>query len=215
VNGLSTLLKKLPYIKAYVHPLDIPYIHQSNNISASRMTPTCTPLTTTIKIGTRTKIRFIHTPGHTPGSQSLLVNDIRLLSGDTLLGGICGRTDLPGGSRENMEHTLRHVLGEMDDRVVVLPGHDYGSDWSTIGIERDKGCLGDDLVGFGFHTPGERESMESLSTVQTSSTMTGFSSGSSMSMDMEREDKGKAGSMYSLSFSSVASLGRKTSLRRR
>ncbi|CEI96647.1 hypothetical protein RMCBS344292_10804 [Rhizopus microsporus] len=148
ISGLSHLLKKLPHIKAYIHPLDIPYIH---GIQMNRLVPTCTTaITSELKVG-HIHIRFLHTPGHTPGSQSLLINQSRLIAGDTLLCcGHCGRTDLPGGDRKAMEHTLRHILGSLDDRIVVYPGHDYGTTWSTIGIERENGCLGDDLVGFGM-----------------------------------------------------------------
>ncbi|KAI8388259.1 beta-lactamase-like protein [Radiomyces spectabilis] len=160
IAGLATLLKKLPHIKAYVHLGDIPFIRQANpSISANRLVATCTNVTDTLTIGKRTRIRFLHTPGHTPGSQSLLINDARLIAGDTLLCGLCGRTDLPGGDRKIMEHTLREVLGKLDDRIVVFPGHDYGSEWSTIGIEREKGCLGEDLVGFGMETPLHRLSI--------------------------------------------------------
>ncbi|CAM0140854.1 hypothetical protein VKS41_006976 [Umbelopsis sp. WA50703] len=149
VSGLATLLKRLPHIKAYVHPKDIPYIAQANpSIPDNRMVPTGTEVTETLNIGKCTKVRFIHTPGHSPGSQALLINHSRLVVGDTLLCGLCGRTDLPGGDRVMMEKTLRHTLGSLDDRVVVYPGHDYGYEWSTIGIEREKGCLGEDLVGF-------------------------------------------------------------------
>lgn len=149
ISGLATLLKQLPHIKAYVHPEDIPYIRQANpTIAGNRLVSTRSEVTETLEIG-KTKIRFIPTPGHTPGSQALLVNDCRLIAGDTLLCGLCGRTDLPGGDRKVMERTLRQTLGSLDDRIVVYPGHHYGSEWSTIGLEREKGCLGDDLVGFG------------------------------------------------------------------
>src|SRR2546425_369461 len=50
----------------------------------------------TLKVG-RLTLTFLHTPGHTPGSQCFLV-DGRLISGDTLFIGSCGRTDLPGGA---------------------------------------------------------------------------------------------------------------------
>jgi glyoxylase-like metal-dependent hydrolase (beta-lactamase superfamily II) len=151
ISGLAALLKKLPHIKAYIHPRDIPFIQQANSsIPHNKVVPTCTDITEELNIGSM-HIRFIHTPGHTPGSQSVLVNGARLLMGDVLLcGGLCGRTDLPGGDRRVMEHTLRHILGPMDNRIVVYPGHDYGTTWSTIGIERENGCLGDDLVGFGM-----------------------------------------------------------------
>ncbi|KAI9323689.1 beta-lactamase-like protein [Dichotomocladium elegans] len=158
ISGLASLLKKLPHIKAYVNPSDIAYIRQANpTIPANRLISTMSELTEVLEIG-KLRIRFIPTPGHTPGSQSLLINDCRLLAGDTLLCGFCGRTDLQGGDRKVMEKTLRYTLGRLDDRIVVYPGHHYGSEWSTIGIERDKGCLGDDLVGYGtdhLHSPDD------------------------------------------------------------
>ncbi|KAL1918473.1 uncharacterized protein VTP21DRAFT_3133 [Calcarisporiella thermophila] len=142
VSGLATLLKKFPHIPAYVHPLDIqPVLSANPSIQPHRLVPSPEQ----IRMG-GTVLKFLHTPGHTPGSQCVLVNGCRLLAGDTLLGGICGRTDLPGGSSESMRHSLSHVLGALEDRVVVLPGHDYGFDWTTIGIEREKGCVGDNIV---------------------------------------------------------------------
>ncbi|CAO3629585.1 unnamed protein product [Cunninghamella echinulata] len=170
ISGLATLLKKYPHIKAYIHPQDIPTIRQSNpSILANKLVPTCTSdITSSLTIGKRTQIQFLHTPGHTPGSQSLLINDSRLLAGDTLLcGGLCGRTDLEGGDRRQLEYTLRHRLGSLDDRIVLYPGHNYGLDWSTIGIEREKGCLGEDLVGFGMN----QDHQENNNTPITTSTL--------------------------------------------
>lgn len=84
----------------------------------------------------KVSIRVIHTPGHTPDSVCLLV-DGRLLTGDTLFIGECGRTDLPGGSPEDMYHSLFDKLMKLGDKVEVYPGHDYGSSpKSTIGQEK-------------------------------------------------------------------------------
>ncbi|MFW3146370.1 MAG: MBL fold metallo-hydrolase [Thermoplasmatota archaeon] len=69
---------------------------------------------------------FIHTPGHTPGSVCILVDDEFLITGDTLFIGDCGRCDLPGGSIEDMFRSLQR-LKELDEGLIVLPGHDYGS----------------------------------------------------------------------------------------
>jgi hydroxyacylglutathione hydrolase len=81
-------------------------------------------------------IKVIHTPGHTPDSICLLVDD-KLLTGDTLFVGECGRTDLPSGSAEDMYHSLFGKLMKLDDNITVYPGHDYGpKPYSTIGIER-------------------------------------------------------------------------------
>jgi len=81
-------------------------------------------------------INVIHTPGHTPDSICLLV-DNKLLTGDTLFVGECGRTDLPEGSAKDMYNSLFHKLMKLDDDIEVYPGHDYGpTPHSTIGVER-------------------------------------------------------------------------------
>ena len=88
-----------------------------------------------IRIGKIT-IKVIHTPGHTPDSICLLI-DGKLLTGDTLFVGECGRTDLPGGNPESMYDSLFHKLMKLDDNVEVYPGHDYGrKPHSTIGEEK-------------------------------------------------------------------------------
>jgi hydroxyacylglutathione hydrolase len=89
----------------------------------------------TIKLG-KVVIKVIHTPGHTSDGICLLV-DNKLLTGDTLFVGECGRTDLPGGDSESMYNSLFQKLMKLDDAVEVYPGHDYGpKDHSTIGAER-------------------------------------------------------------------------------
>lgn len=81
-------------------------------------------------------ITFIHTPGHTPGSQCFYVGD-RLITGDTLFIGGCGRCDLPGGDPEAMYHSLTGTLKRMDDRIRVYPGHHYADvPVSNIGNEK-------------------------------------------------------------------------------
>ena len=51
--------------------------------------------------------------------------DDNLVSGDTLFINACGRTDLPGGSPEELYHSLA-ILKKMDDKTILLPGHNYG-----------------------------------------------------------------------------------------
>lgn len=88
-----------------------------------------------IKIG-KVTVKVIHTPGHTPDSICLLVNG-KLLTGDTLFVGECGRTDLPGGSAEEMYNSLFNKILKLNDEIEVYPGHDYGEQPnSTIGRER-------------------------------------------------------------------------------
>ena len=69
-------------------------------------------------------VTLIHTPGHTPGSQCLLVEG-RLISGDTLFLDGCGRTDLPGSDPEEMYRTLTSRLSDISDDTVLCPGHLY------------------------------------------------------------------------------------------
>lgn len=88
----------------------------------------------TLALGER-EIRFLHTPGHTPGSQCFLV-DGKLVAGDTLFVRGCGRVDLPGGDPEAMYYTLTQKLAKLPRDTVLFPGHHYGpTETSTIGAE--------------------------------------------------------------------------------
>jgi hydroxyacylglutathione hydrolase len=75
------------------------------------------------------EITLLHTPGHTPGSQSLLVEGC-LLSGDTLFVDGCGRTDFPGGDSEELFWTLSERLAQVSDDTVLYPGHLYSKEAS-------------------------------------------------------------------------------------
>ena len=88
----------------------------------------------TLAVGDVT-VTFLHTPGHTPGSQCFLV-DGRLISGDTLFIRSCGRTDLPGSDPAEMYTSLTQRLGALPDDTVVFPGHNYGGSATTIGDEK-------------------------------------------------------------------------------
>jgi cysteine desulfurase / selenocysteine lyase len=87
-----------------------------------------------IELG-KTQIRVLSSPGHTKDSICLLFAD-RVLTGDTLLIGVCGRTDLPSGNSEHMHGSLQRLM-ELPDETLVFPCHDYqGRRASTIGRER-------------------------------------------------------------------------------
>mgnify|MGYP000887904916 CR=1 FL=1 len=77
----------------------------------------------TLKVG-EVEIEFLHTPGHTPGSQCFRVQNT-LVSGDTLFINGCGRVDLPGSNKEDMYHSMAKLKALPDD-TLLLPGHNYG-----------------------------------------------------------------------------------------
>jgi hydroxyacylglutathione hydrolase len=84
-----------------------------------------------VKAGTMS-FEVLHTPGHTPGGVCFLTDEI-LFSGDTLFCESIGRTDFPGGSYEQLIHSIKEKLMPLKDEVKVFPGH--GPD-TTIGWER-------------------------------------------------------------------------------
>ncbi|MDP9183187.1 MAG: MBL fold metallo-hydrolase [Actinomycetota bacterium] len=71
-------------------------------------------------------------PGHTPGSV-VFEAETTLFSGDVLFAGSIGRTDLPGGSWEQMQESLARVILTRDDETAVHTGHGAST---TIGRER-------------------------------------------------------------------------------
>jgi hydroxyacylglutathione hydrolase len=82
------------------------------------------------------ELKLIHTPGHSPDHMCVLVNG-KLMTGDALFVGECGRTDLPGGNSEQMYDSLFNKLMNLADDVEVYPGHNYGpKTHSTIGYEK-------------------------------------------------------------------------------
>jgi hydroxyacylglutathione hydrolase len=87
--------------------------------------------------GAGIELRAIATPGHTPGSTCLLatVGDDGpvLFTGDHLFAGSVGRTDLPGGSMDDLLASMRERILPLSDDLVVLPGH---GPTTTIGHER-------------------------------------------------------------------------------
>jgi len=76
------------------------------------------------------RVRAIHTPGHTRDSMCLLAED-RLFTGDTLLIGGTGRTDLPTGDPEALHDSLFNRILELDPALKVYPAHDYKNKTSS------------------------------------------------------------------------------------
>lgn len=77
-------------------------------------------------------LKFIWTPGHTPGGMCILV-DQYLFSGDTLFAQSIGRTDFPQGSFAQLKNSIHEKLFVLPDDINVLPGH---MQTTTIGAEK-------------------------------------------------------------------------------
>jgi glyoxylase-like metal-dependent hydrolase (beta-lactamase superfamily II)/rhodanese-related sulfurtransferase len=81
------------------------------------------------------RLQALHTPGHTADSMCLIVED-RLFTGDTLLIGATGRTDLPTGDADALFDSLFNGILKLDPATQVFPAHEYkGRVSSTIGEE--------------------------------------------------------------------------------
>jgi len=94
------------------------------------------PPTTVVEEGDEIQVnevslKVLHTPGHTPGSICLYASD-RVFTGDTLFAGSVGRTDLPGGSFNDLQNSIKKKLLVLSEEVIVHPGH--GPD-TSIGRE--------------------------------------------------------------------------------
>ena len=117
-NGVEELLKHLD-IPVYINKNEMDFFKfnwGSENVRKVESGET-------LKIGS-IEIQFVHTPGHTPGSQCFLIHN-NLVSGDTLFINACGRCDLPGGDVNQMFDTIYNKLMKMDDSTIIFPGHNY------------------------------------------------------------------------------------------
>ena len=130
-TAVPDLVKALPGVQVYIHQADA-------NGAGSQLFPLAAQVKDlnnydegdTLTLGSLT-IEVLYTPGHSPGSVTLKVGDV-LFTGDTLFCGSCGRTDLRGGSYEEIMESLKR-LGELEGDFHVCPGHDR-----TSTLERER-----------------------------------------------------------------------------
>ena len=130
-TAVPALHAALPDAKIYIHAADA-------NGAGSRLFPLSGAVKElhfydegdTLTLGSLT-IHVMYTPGHSKGSVTLMVGDV-LFTGDTLFAGSCGRTDLAGGSYEEIMSSLAR-LGKLEGDYHVCPGHDV-----TSTLERER-----------------------------------------------------------------------------
>ena len=129
IPGVEELLGRIP-AKVYVHKAEGEFLRGlgSDLVKVDNAA--------TLPVG-RLTLTFMHTPGHTPGSQCFVVEG-NVISGDTLFINSCGRTDLPGSDPAQMYQSLTQRLGALPDDTRLLPGHNYGGAASTIGAQKSE-----------------------------------------------------------------------------
>ncbi len=118
--------------KTVMHTLDDQYFQRPESKGFTKMMgfQTAPPADVLVKDGDELTfgnitMKFIHTPGHSPGSCCVLIDD-NLFTGDTLFVGAVGRTDLPGGSFSQLIQSLKTRVITLPPDTIVWPGHDYG-----------------------------------------------------------------------------------------
>ena len=130
-TGVPELKKHVPQAQVYIHRADA-------NGAGSSLFPLASQVPDlrnygegdTLTLGSLT-IQVLETPGHSPRGVTLRVGDV-LFTGDTLFAGDCGRTDLRGGSYEEILASLKR-LGQLEGNFHVCPGH---GETSTLDRER-------------------------------------------------------------------------------
>ena len=137
VVGAQELLAAGVKAKVHIHKAEAPYVGRVTDLSDSDLVKV--EGGDTVNVG-NIPIRFVHTPGHTPGSQCFLVADA-LVSGDTLFIGSCGRVDLPGSDPRALYESLK-TLGDLPEGTRLFPGHNYASQpSSTIGEQKRRNAF--------------------------------------------------------------------------
>ena len=119
IEGIARLLE-IADVPIHVNRHEAPWVEKTTGVSSSHLVAHDGGDSTSVGDVT---ITFVHTPGHTPGSQCFLVDGC-LVSGDTLFLDGCGRTDLPGSDPASMYDSLS-TLNQLPRQTVIYPGHRY------------------------------------------------------------------------------------------
>lgn len=130
INGIEGILENYlaqihllkPEYEFWSHELEKPSLHHGGD---------------EVELGD-TRIRMLHTPGHTPGSACYQTGN-ELITGDTLFVYGCGRCDLHGGNPEQMFETLKNMKNRLDPDMVIHPGHNYAEAETTTLAEQLEG----------------------------------------------------------------------------
>jgi glyoxylase-like metal-dependent hydrolase (beta-lactamase superfamily II) len=139
VNACAALARQFG-VQVAMHPADAELLHAVPDVTLARTgirgpePPSVErPLATgdVLRVGDE-ELRVLHTPGHTPGSICLVGAGV-VFSGDTLMAGWVGRTDMPGGDQRAIRSSLWERLLALPDETALYPGH---LEVTSIGAER-------------------------------------------------------------------------------
>ena len=133
IEGVAELLGKRG-VKVHVHREEADGLRKVTGLEESDLVRVDSG--DRMKVG-EIEVEFLHTPGHTPGSQCFRIRNT-LVSGDTLFIQGCGRVDLPGSDPDRMYESLKR-LAELPDETLLLPGHNYSDVPRATMAETKKG----------------------------------------------------------------------------
>jgi len=120
VDGVAQLLESKS-VKIYTHKIEADGLKKVTGLADGDLVKVASG--DKLDVG-KIEVEFLHTPGHTPGSQCFRIKNT-LVSGDTLFISGCGRVDLPGSDSADMYRSLQK-LAELPDATLLMPGHNYG-----------------------------------------------------------------------------------------
>ncbi|MDQ1911824.1 MBL fold metallo-hydrolase [Paenibacillus sp. GD4] len=143
IGGVDRL-RKLKGCPVYLHDAEADWLTNANRNGSARWSDVTPPITTdpaefALDEGMQLKLlggltfRMYHTPGHSPGSVSIHYGK-HLFGGDVLFKMSVGRTDLPGGSNNELLDSIHGKLFKLPDETIVYPGH---GPRTSIGFERE------------------------------------------------------------------------------
>jgi len=121
IEGVAELIGKRD-VRVYAHKTEAPGLKRVTGLSDTDIVKVESG--DKLEIGD-IEVEFLHTPGHTPGSQCFRVRNT-LVSGDTLFVDGCGRVDLPGSNPDEMYESLQKLCA-LPDETILLPGHNYSA----------------------------------------------------------------------------------------
>ncbi len=141
IAGLDQLRNAIGDVPVYCHPIEKMWnMDPELNLSGfAGMPVTASPPNGEVHDGEiltlgDSKWHVVHTPGHSPGSVCFIQDETnQAIVGDTLFAGSIGRHDFPTSEVKDLRHSIKNILMELPDEMIIYPGHGPSS---TIGEER-------------------------------------------------------------------------------